>query len=81
VSQHHFLIRYDSETKLWEWDIDTEMSVLPQSVYLPESNTWVKPTHSKRVEELDNNLCDRVGFGLNYLNTKQQKKEANLNGS
>lgn len=71
-SQHHFLIRYDTSNREWAWDIETEMSVLPESIYLPDDDKWVKPTYSKRIETMDNDLCERVGFGLHYLNEKRK---------
>jgi hypothetical protein len=70
MSQHHFLIKYDTSNKEWSWDIETEMTLLPDSIYLPEEDKWVKPNYNKRIETMDNDLCERVGYGLHYLNKK-----------
>jgi hypothetical protein len=71
MSQHHFLIKYDTDVKEWSWDIETEMAVLPSSIYLPQEDMWAKPTYSKRIETLDNDLCEQVSYGLNYLNERK----------
>ena len=73
MSQHHYLIKYDSETKEWEWDIETEMAVLPESIYLPQEDMLVKPSINKRIETLDNDICERVSYGLHYLNERKAK--------
>ena len=73
MSQHHFLVKYDTEAKTWECDIETEMAVLPKSIYLPQDDIWVKPSYNKRIETLDNDICERVSYGLHYLNEKENK--------
>ena len=29
MSKHHFLVMFDSETKTWEWDAETETAKFP----------------------------------------------------
>lgn len=41
MSKHHFLVMFDSETKTWEWDAETESARFPDgTIWDEEKNEW-----------------------------------------
>jgi len=71
MSEHHFVIKYNSTTKEWEWDYDTEVSSFDgKAIFLEDKGEWVSSAHTDELSALDSELCDKLGyaiFGLNNL--------------
>ena len=41
MSKHHFLVMFDSETKTWEWDAETESAKFPDgTIWDDEKQEW-----------------------------------------
>ena len=41
MSKHHFLVMFDSETKTWEWDAETETAKFPDgTIWDEEKQEW-----------------------------------------
>ena len=41
MSKHHFLVMFDSETKTWEWDAETETARFPDgTIWDDEKQEW-----------------------------------------
>jgi hypothetical protein len=41
MSKHHFLVMFDSETKTWEWDAETETAKFPDgTIWDDEKQEW-----------------------------------------
>jgi hypothetical protein len=41
MSKHHFLVMFDSETKNWEWDAETETAKFPDgTIWDDEKQEW-----------------------------------------
>lgn len=69
MAQHTFLVAYDSDVRIWEWDYDHERELMDgKTIYL--NKNWVEPTHNNFIEALDNELADHIGSAINYLNRK-----------
>ena len=67
MTNHHFIIKYDSKTKEWDWDVETENAVFPDgAIYYNEK--FIKPLYNPSVENLDNELSDKVGYAVRKLN-------------
>jgi hypothetical protein len=66
MSQHHFVIEYDSKTSDWSWDIETEMAVFPNGAVYDEGE-WVRPSHTPEITLIDNDISDTVGSIIHRL--------------
>lgn len=41
MSKHHFIVAFDSETKTWEWDAETETARFPEgTIWDEEKQEW-----------------------------------------
>ena len=55
--QHHYIVRFDDDTKTWLWDIETEELVFPDgTVYDTEIERWEMPFIVDKDELLTNEL-------------------------
>ena len=70
MSQHHFLIQYDTDTSSWEWDVETELAVMDgRTIYSQEE--WIRPQDNKRLQTLDNEICEQLGSALATMNRRK----------
>ena len=74
-SQHHFIIMYDTETKTWEWDTDTEEAVFTNggAIFLPDEREWANSSHTEEINEMDNELSTQLGKAIALLNEQKGK--------
>lgn len=53
--QHHYVIRFDVDTKTWLWDVETEEIAFPDgTLYDTEIERWVFPYIFDRDELMPN---------------------------
>ena len=72
MSEHHFLINYDTKTSEWGWSVETEMSHFQEgTIWLDDEQKWVKNKYSKDIQTLDDNLADELGSAIHLLNKKE----------
>jgi hypothetical protein len=77
MSQHHFIIKFDSTTGEWSQDVESELARFDgETIYLPTDNRWVKPTTNKLadVQTVASSVIDRtatevISNAVNLLNT------------
>lgn len=69
MSQHHFVLQYDTKTSEWIWDTDTEESNFKGCIYLDDLDVWTNSSYSTEIYDMDNSLSDDLGKAINYLNT------------
>lgn len=67
MSQHHFIVVYDTE-KGWEWDTESEEARFGKSIYLPESDEWVSSSHNDEIMDRDNEASDQLCQALRVMN-------------
>lgn len=68
MSVHHFVIKFDTEKKMWEWDTDTESIRFQGCIYLSELDKWVNSAYSEEVYDSDNAISEELGRAIFYLN-------------
>lgn len=69
MAQFNYVIEYDSVEKNWSWNIETERAVFNgKAIYVPEVGSWVKPSESKLLTDMDNILADDIGSAIEHLN-------------
>jgi hypothetical protein len=62
MSEHHFVVKFDSVKKNWSWDIDTEVSAFPEgTIYL--NNKWERSGNIMDTDEKTYNL-DELASGV-----------------
>lgn len=72
MSQHHFIIQYDTHSKEWAWDIESEQARFTEgSIYADEK--WVGNTYTESIQSIDNELAEDLGLVINQLNRKAVK--------
>ena len=71
MAQHNFVMEYDSVAKNWSWNVQTEHAVfVGKTIYIPETNEWVKPSETALLVDMDNVLADEIGSAVDYLNRR-----------
>ena len=40
--EHHFVVKFNAETRTWSWDVDTENAVFTEGTILLLGNHWVR---------------------------------------
>jgi hypothetical protein len=72
MSEHHFLINYDTNTSEWGWSVETEIAHFQDgTIWLDDEKKWVKNNYRKDIQTLDDNLADDIGSAINRLNKKE----------
>lgn len=76
MSQHHFIIQFDSKEGEFSWAVETEQAVFPDgAIYLPESERWVRSninnldSETETASVIDNTASETIGHVVNLLNT------------
>lgn len=71
MAQHNFIVEYDTTINEWAWNTETEQAVMGgKTIYVPEVDEWVRPSHNNLLTNIDNELAESVGSAINYLNRK-----------
>lgn len=78
MSQHHFVVKFDIETRKWSWDTDTESAVFNDGTILL-GDEWVKSgniidTHPN-VYNLDEVCSTVLASALDIMNTSLKRNE------
>lgn len=73
MSQHHFIIKYDTEKKEWEWDVETEHARFPDGTIYDDENGWNEV--GKVYATLDNEACEELSKAVFYLNKLGDNRE------
>ena len=72
MSQHHFIIHYNTDSKEWVWDIESEQARFTEgSIYADEK--WVGNTYTEPIQSIDNVLAEDLGLIINQLNREASK--------
>jgi len=76
MSQHHFIVQFDSDTGEFTWDTEVEENLFKYgAIYLPEVDEWTKPnTNStdeaiRKASIIDNTVTNLIGNLTTLLNT------------
>ena len=70
MSEHHFIVKFDSVNKKWSWDVDTEVSAFPEgTIYL--NNKWERSGDITETDiyNLDELASDVLGGAIQLMNT------------
>jgi hypothetical protein len=74
MSQHHFVVMYDTETKQWDWFQELEEGAFPSGgVYSTELQEWLKPSASEHLMDMDTKASEQLGLGIRFLNYCEDK--------
>ena len=69
MKQHHFVIKFDEETKLWSWDTDAEEVFHDGTIYDPATNEWSNAYKGAgEYDETDNDLADILLANIRTMN-------------
>jgi hypothetical protein len=77
MSEHHFVITFDSVKKKWSWNVDTETSAFPEgTIYL--NNKWVRSgtlDQDGETYNLDELASDVLGSVIQLMNTMYENEK------
>jgi hypothetical protein len=65
-SEHHFIVTFDSKSKKWKWDTDTEEARFDGSIYL--EGEWVNSSHSQVISDRDTEASDQLSKAIEIMN-------------
>lgn len=70
MKQHHFVISYDTETKLWSWDVDQEeLRFDDGTIYNKETGEWSSGyLGDGQYEEQDGELSSILQTNIRAMN-------------
>jgi hypothetical protein len=72
VKQHHFVIKFDEETKAWSWDTDAEEAFQDGTIYDTETKKWSSAYKGAgEYDETDNELAEILQTNLRAMNGDQ----------
>ena len=66
MSKHYYLIKYDTETRKWDWEPNIENKVLPKSI--EHNGKWYEPTEDKTLEDTDIAISENMERGVRFMN-------------
>lgn len=67
MSQHHFIVVYDTE-RGWSWDTEVEEAHFDGTIYLPQERKWVNSSHTEEINERDTEASDQLCQALRVMN-------------
>lgn len=71
MSEHHFLIKYDTKSNAWDWSVETEMAHFPNgTIWLEDKELWTKNNYNKALQDIDDNLAESLGLAIHGLNKR-----------
>lgn len=71
MTQHHFVVMYDTNTKEWNHEAEVESANFPDgTIYNDEVQEWIHYNKSS-LEEFDEQLLTRLNNVLATLNKKE----------
>lgn len=80
MSQHHYIIQFDTDTRKWTWDWDSEDTRFPDgTIYLPEfDNKWtdlsdLDPQLNQVLGKVDESASKAVVGFISLLNSLMEQ--------
>jgi hypothetical protein len=69
MSEHHFVIKFNTNNGRFDWDSDTESARFPEgAIYLSEVNKWVDSSYNDSLNQIDTKAGEALSQTLNVLN-------------
>lgn len=68
MSQHHFIIKYDTNTERWTWDTDQEERRFKGGSILLPDGSWVNSSDSPVINEIDESASNVLNAMLGLAN-------------
>jgi hypothetical protein len=77
--EHHFVVKFNMETRTWSWDVDTENAVFKDGTILLLGKHWVRSGNimesQPHIYQLDE-ICSKVLVNaLDIMNTTLKETE------
>jgi hypothetical protein len=77
--EHHFVVKFNMETKTWSWDVDTENEMFKDGTILLFNKHWLRSGIAKEshphIYQLDE-VCSKVLVNaLNIMNMSLKETE------
>lgn len=71
MTQHHFVVMYDTDTKEWNHEAEVESANFPDgTIYNDEVQEWIHYNKSS-LKDFDEDLLANLQHKLNELNTER----------
>ena len=71
MTQHSFVVTYDTETKKWDWDVDTEMTRFDTGT-IWDGKDWHRSGDNPKLGEMDTDIGENLWRGLRFMNWHEE---------
>ena len=81
MSEHHFVVKFDTDTRTWSWDVDAEEVFTNGTIYL-NNGEWISSgkaiTKYPTVYDLDEVCGTVLSSALDLMNSSLKRNEVSI---